>query len=207
MGRYLDSKCKLCRREGRKLYLKGERCYSQKCPLTKRKYPPGVHGPKGYPKLSDYGAQLREKQRTKRMYAVLERQFKKYFHEAERLPGDTGENFLRLLEMRLDNVLYRAGFAVSRNAARQLVSHGHMLVNERPVKIPSYRVKVGQTLQLKKTSRLRPRLEEEIKKRPEVPGWLSLDIKNMSCKMTASPKIEDLPQDVDTRLIVEFYRR
>ena len=210
MGRDLDPKCKKCRREGRKLFLKGERCYSPKCSMIKRKYPPGIHGAKGYPRLSGYGTQLREKQRTKRMYAILERQFKKYFREAERRLGDTGVNLLIFLESRLDNVIYRAGIATSRNTARQLVGHGHIEVNGKSVNIPSYQVKPGDVIQIKKTSRVFDRLQKENEARTskrEIPGWLTLDAKALSVKITAKPGPEDLPQDVDTRLIVEFYSR
>ena len=210
MGRDLDPKCKKCRREGKKLFLKGERCYSPKCPMIKRKYPPGIHGAKGYPRLSGYGIQLREKQRTKRMYGILERQFRNYFKKAENRPGDTGTNLLTLLESRLDNVIYRAGIAASRNTARQIIGHGHVEVNEKRVNIPSYQVKSGDTIQIKKTSHMFSRLQQESETRTtkgEIPDWLSLDSKALSIKVTVEPDIKDLAKEINTRLIVEFYSR
>jgi len=206
----IDKKCKICRREGEKLFLKGERCYTQKCALIKRKYPPGIHGPKGYPRLTDYGIRLREKQKVKRIYGISENSLKRYFNKAKKLSGSTEEAFLRLLESRLDNVIYKAGFAVSRSSARQLVNHGHFLVNGRKVNIPSYQVRVGDVITLKEKSRVRDKIINSLnffKGRSETPGWLTVDEKNLLIKIIRRIELEDLPKDINTKLIVEFYSR
>jgi len=210
MARDLSPKCKQCRREGRKLFLKGERCYTAKCPLTKRKYPPGFHGPKGYPRQSEYGLELRAKQQLKRGYRILEKQLKNYFKKASRQPGDVGENFVRLLEKRLDNVVWRAGFAVSRDAARQMVSHGNILVNGRRVDIPSYQVKVGDLIKVKPKERIIKQVKEIVAHplgEEKKMSWFSVDKENLEIKILSEPKAEDLPKDVDVRLVVQFYSR
>jgi len=210
MARDLSPKCKQCRREGRKLFLKGERCYTAKCPLTKRKYPPGFHGPKGYPRQSEYGLELRAKQQLKRGYRILEKQLKNYFKKASRQPGDVGENFVRLLEKRLDNVIWRAGFAVSRDAARQMVSHGNILVNGRRVDIPSYQVKVDDLIKVKPKERIIKQVKEIIAHplgEEKKMSWFSVDKENLEIKILSEPKAEDLPKDVDVRLVVQFYSR
>ena len=210
MARDLSPKCKQCRREGRKLFLKGERCYTTKCPLTKRKYPPGFHGPKGYSRQSEYGLELRAKQQLKRGYRILEKQFKNYFKKASRQPGDVGENFIRLLEKRLDNVVWRAGFAVSRDAARQMVSHGNILVNGRRVDIPSYQVKIGDLIKVKPKERIIKQIKEIVAHplgEEKKMSWFSVDKENLEIKILSEPKAEDLPKDVDVRLVVQFYSR
>jgi len=208
MARNLNPKCKQCRREGVKLFLKGERCYSPKCPMVKRKYPPGMHGSRLRKRISPYGLQLREKQKMKRIYRILERQFRNYFEKAQRKKGDTGINLLILLETRLDNVIYRANFAESRDAARQMVNHGHFKVNNRKVDIPSYQVKPKDVISLKEKSRLKTKIQGIIKaKEEECPDWLSIDEKNLKIKINDLPKEEDLPKNIDTKLIVEYYSR
>jgi len=205
------SKCKICRREGKKLFLKGERCYTTKCALVKRKYPPGFHGPKGYPRLSDYGRQLREKQRLKRSYDISEKQFKNYFEKAKSSIGNTEENFLILLEKRLDNVVYRMGFASSRRKAKQLISHGNILVNGRKLDIPSYQVSVGDEIQPKNKKNIIQQVQDNISqnkvKTEEMPSWLNLDTKNYQIKILKNPAPEDLLQDFEMELIVGFYSR
>ncbi|MCD6096742.1 30S ribosomal protein S4 [bacterium] len=212
MARDLSPKCKQCRREGRKLFLKGERCYTSKCALTRRKYPPGFHGPKGYPRQSEYSLELRQKQQLRRFYGILEAQLKNYFEKAKKQQGDIGENLLCLLEERLDNVVWRAGFAISRREARQLVNHGNILVNERRVDIPSYQVKVGDLVKVKPKQRIVKKVKQNIEKvlsldeRSKV-SWLSLDKDNLEVKVLSQPKPEDLPKDFNLRLIVQFYSR
>ncbi len=206
----INSKCKICRREGQKLFLRGERCYSAKCPLVKRKYPPGIHGPKGYPRQTEYGIRLREKQKLKRLYGLSENQLKKYFTQAKKKIGNTEGEFLKLLESRLDNVIYRAGFALNRISARQMVNHGHFLVNNRPVNIPSYQVEVGDEIKLKEKSRIKNKINDAIafnKGKFEVSGWLAVEEKTFSVKIIKKPELEDLPKDINVKLIVEFYSR
>lgn len=210
MGKYLGPKCKLCRREGKKLFLKGDLCNSAKCPFTKRKYPPGVHGNNRRIKLSEYGRQLREKQKTKRTYHLQEKQFKNYFVKATKKDGDAGENFLSLLETRLDNVVYRAGFAASRDMARQYVSHAHFRVNDKKINVASYSVRPGDTITLKVNSKITSAVEERVKsnvQKSDLPDWLKVDSKKMSIEMLTKPTGEQLPQEVDTKLIVEYYSR
>jgi small subunit ribosomal protein S4 len=210
MARNLDPKCKQCRREGIKLFLKGEKCFSPKCPLIKRNYPPGAHGPnKKFSHFSAYGKQLREKQKAKRSYRLLEKQFKNYYLKSLKSSGDTVENFLRLLEMRLDNIVYRLGLAGSRDLARQLINHGHILVNDKKVTIPSYQVRVGQEIGLKKKSLEIPQFKEQLDrlKKIEVPGWLSLTPEQSTGKVAALPKKEELALPFDPTLIIEFYSR
>ncbi len=203
-------KCKICRREGQKLFLRGERCYSIKCPLVRRKYPPGIHGPKGYLRLTEYGLRLREKQKLKRLYGVSENEMKRYFNQARKKIGNTEETILRLLETRLDNVIYRAGFALSRSSARQIVGHGHFFINNHKVNIPSYQVKTGDLIRPKENSRIKDKIASVIaffKGKTEPPAWLAVEEKTLSIKVIKGPDLDDLPKDINTKLIVEFYSR
>ncbi len=211
MARYKDSVCKLCRREEEKLFLKGERCLTPKCALERRPYPPGLHGRKAQfrRKVSDYGLQLRAKQKARRVYGVLERQFRRYFREAERRRGLTGTNLLVLLESRLDNVVYRLGFAQSRPQARQLVRHGHFEVNGRRVNIPSYLVQPGDVVTVRAGSRQKAGFKEitlDLEHRA-VPDWLSRDEKMLSGRVLALPDREDIDITINEQLIVEYYSR
>ena len=209
MARYVGPVCRLCRREGMKLFLKGERCYHEKCAVERRNVPPGHHGKGRKAKLQGYGLQLREKQRVKRMYGVLERQFRRYFHEADRRRGITGETLLQLLESRLDNVVYRLGFAVSRAQARQLVRHGHFLVNDRRADIPSFGLRVGDQVSVKASSVNNPAIayaQEEVKGRG-IPEWLDLDAASRSGRLMAVPTREQLNLPVQEQLIVELYSK
>lgn len=208
MSKYLGPKCKLCRREGEKLMLKGERCQTAKCAIVKKNYPPGMHGPKGRPRQSGYNLQLREKQKTKRIYNLLEKQFKLSFERALKQKGDAGENLLKILETRLDNVIYRLGFADSRAQARTLVSHGHFKVNEKKVNIPSFNVKTGDIIKIKDPSRSSKQfanLAEKIKK-IEIPGWLNLN-KDFSVKVLHQPAKENFEKKINASTIVEFYSK
>ncbi|MFA5644007.1 MAG: 30S ribosomal protein S4 [Patescibacteria group bacterium] len=211
MGKNLDSKCKQCRRIGEKLFLKGERCLSTKCAMVKRNYPPGFHGPKGKKRSSDYGLQLNEKQKTKKMYGLNENQFRTSFNKVQKKGGDVGPNFLRHLEMRLDSLIYRAGFASSRSLARQLVNHGHFSVNDRKVDVPSYQAKIGQIIKIKKSSKNNKYfrdLPEKLKNlSPELKSWLAVDIKELSAKVLHEPRPQDLPSNVKTHMIIEFYSK
>lgn len=207
MARYTDAKCRLCRREGAKLFLKGERCYSPKCPIERKgAVVPGQHGQKRRSRLSDYGRQLREKQKTKRLYGVLERQFKNYFKKAAKAKEATGERLLQFLETRLDNVVFRLGLAPSRSVARQLVSHGHVLVDGKKVNIPSYQVKPGQVVTLApkglKIDLVKKSLAEKERK---IPAWL--ERKAAVGKVARLPKREEMDIDIDEHLVVEFYSR
>lgn len=210
MPKYLGPKCKLCRREGEKLMLKGERCNTPKCPMVKRNYPPGVHGPKGRGRQSGYSLQLREKQKAKRTYNLFEKQFKLTFLKAKKQKGDVGENLMKMLETRLDNTVYRLGFACSRAQARTLVVHGHFKVNDQVVNIPSYQVKTGDTIKIKKIASNKVKqfnnLKEKLKK-IQIPGWLNLDLNEMTAKVLHSPAKEDLEQKINPSMIVEFYSR
>jgi len=209
MAKNLDPKCKQCRREGEKLMLKGERCNSPKCAMVKKNYPPGVHGPKGRGRQSDYSLQLREKQKAKRLYNLLEKQFKITFNKANKQKGDTGENLLKILETRLDNVVYRLGFADSRSQARQLVSHGHFTVNDKKVNIPSYQVKTGDIIKIKQSSKKNKifnNLDKKLKK-VEIPSWLDFNSKELSGKVLHQPSKDDLEMKINTQMIVEFYSR
>ncbi len=208
MARYTESVCRLCRREGAKLYLKADRCYSDKCAIDRRSYAPGQHG-QGRKKLSEYGIQLREKQKARRIYGVLERQFRTYFEKADRQKGVTGENLLRLLERRLDNVVYRLGFGGSRAEARQLVRHGHFTVNGRKVNIPSYLVRPGDEIAVKEASRNSPKFKEaaEILAHKNPPKWLELQPDQLRAKVLALPSREDIDAPVQEHLIVELYSR
>lgn len=208
MARYTESVCRLCRRENLKLFLKGDRCYSDKCAYDRRSYPPGQHG-KGRSKFSDYGIQLREKQKVKRMYGLMERQFRSYFRKAEKEKGITGTNLLILLERRLDNVVYRMGFANSRSQARQLVRHKHFLVNGRPVDIPSYLVRVGDVVEIKEKSRNAIPIVEamEAVARRGVPQWLEVEKENFKGTVKSFPSREDLTMPIQEQLIVELYSK
>ncbi len=211
MARYKDSVCKLCRREGEKLFLKGERCLSPKCALERRPYPPGLHGKQAQfrRKDSDYALQLRAKQKTRRVYGVLERQFRRYFRDAERRRGLTGTNLLVMLESRLDNVVYRLGFAASRPQARQFVRHGHFEVNGHKVNIPSYLVQPGDVVAVRPNSRNKAGFKEmavDLEHRP-VPGWLSRDEIALSGRVLDLPTREDIDVTINEQLIVEYYSR
>ncbi|ACL68905.1 30S ribosomal protein S4 [Halothermothrix orenii] len=208
MARYKGPVCRLCRREGEKLYLKGQRCYTDKCAIDRRSYPPGEHGRRRN-KPTEYGMQLREKQKVKRIYGILEKQFKRYFDMAEKMPGVTGENFLSILERRLDNVVYRLGLATSRNEARQFVLHGHILVNGRKVNIPSYLVDEGDVISVKDSSRKSKRFKEVFEFNEDLtpPKWLSVNLEKAEGKVVAMPTREDIDYPVEEHLIVEFYSR
>lgn len=208
MARYTESVCRLCRRENFKLYLKGDRCYSDKCALERRSYAPGQHG-QSRPKFSSYGQQLREKQKVKRMYGLREKQFRNFFERAEKQKGITGTNLLVLLERRLDNMVYRLGFAHSRQEARQLVQHCHFLINGRKVNIPSYLVKVGDVIELREKSRTNPRIIDALEgvARRGIPSWLELDRENFRGRILALPQREDITMPIKEQLIVEFYSK
>ncbi len=208
MARYTSAQCRLCRREGMKLFLKGERCLTSKCALERRAYPPGQHG-QGRTKRSDYGLQLREKQKVRRMYGVLEKQFRLYYQRAARMRGVTGENLLQLLERRLDNAVYRLGMATSRKDARQLVSHGHLLINGRRVDIPSIQVKEGDVIEVRERSKKLTRIEGslELKAAGETPAWLELDRDAMKATVKALPTRDDIQLPIQESLIVELYSK
>jgi len=211
MARYKDAVCKLCRREGEKLFLKGERCYSPKCAFERRPYPPGSHGKQAQfrRKVSDYGRQLRAKQKARRAYGVFERQFRRYFREAEQRRGLTGANLLILLETRLDNIVYRLGFAASRPQARQLVRHGHLDVNGHKVNIPSYLVQPGDIVTVRQRSRQKAYFRDLANDLPHrsVPEWLSRDDEAMVGRVMALPERKDIDIAFDEQLIVEYYSR
>lgn len=209
MARYTEAKCKLCRREGMKLYLKGERCFSSSCAIERRPHPPGQHGRRRGRKPSDYKLQLREKQKVRAIYGVLERQFRLYYAEANRRQGPTGENLFNLLEKRLDSVVYRLGFAPSRSAARQLVRHKHVLVNGNVADIPSMQVKVGSLLAIRESSRNIPMVLESLKnpaKRERLP-FVETDEKKLEGRLIAEPRLADLPIPIQENLIVELYSK
>ena len=209
MARYIGPVCRLCRREGMKLFLKGERCYTEKCAIEKRNLPPGQHGKLRKAKLVGYGLQLREKQKVKRIYGVLEDQFRGYFETADRTKGITGEVLLQLLERRLDNVVYRLGLATSRPQARQLVRHGHFQVNGKKVDIPSYSVRQGDVVTIIGRSQKNPTIEhamEEVKGRG-IPGWLSFDPNAISGRIMSMPTREQINLPVQEQLIVELYSK
>lgn len=208
MARYTGPQCKLCRREGQKLYLKGDRCYTGKCGIDRRSYAPGQHG-QGRKKVSEYGMQLREKQKARRYYGVLEKQFRNTYYKAARQPGVTGENLLRLLERRLDNVIYRLGLAASRSEARQLVLHGHFRVNGRKVTIPSFRVRVGDEITIRDKSKESPRVKELMERAAEntLPAWLEYDAEQHKGRVVALPSREQIDTPVKETLIVELYSK
>lgn len=212
MARDLTNKCKLCRRAGEKLFLKGDRCATPKCAIIRRAYPPGVHGAKGRRNQSEFGQQLAMKQKMKRVYGVLERQFKKYFNEVKDKPGVTGDMLLQKLELRLDNVIFRAGFAANRRQSRQLVRHSHFLVNGKKVNIPSFEVKVGDLVGVKATKASNAYFKQlddilEAKKTAAAPGWLEIDTDSRSIKIKTKPTKDDVRMNLDAQMVVEFYSR
>lgn len=208
MARYRDANCKLCRREGEKLFLKGARCFSDKCAFERRPNPPGQHGMNMRRKISEYGLQLREKQKVRRLYGILEKQFHHYFELAERKPGVTGENLLRFLEIRLDNIIYRLGFAPSRKSARQLVRHGHITVNDRIVDIPSYLVKPNQVIRVADKSRKLDIIHGALKdQRGELIPWLRLNKAALEGELLEYPTREEIPVTASEQLIVELYSK
>lgn len=206
MARYTGPSCRLCRREGQKLFLKGDRCYSGKCGVDKRPYPPGQHG-QGRKKLSEYGLQLREKQKAKRFYGVLETQFSNYFDKAAKKSGITGENLLQMLETRLDNTVFRMGFASSRKEARQLVLHGHFAVNGHKETIPSFAVKEGDVIVVRDKSTNSPKFKEIKEMTISVPVWMTVDVDKLQGKVIALPRREDIDTPVEEHLIVELYSK
>ncbi len=209
MARYTDASCRLCRRENLKLFLKGDRCYGDKCAFERRPYPPGQHGQRRGGKYSDYQLQLREKQKVKRIYGVLERQFRRYYERAEKQKGITGTNLLMLLECRLDNMVYRMGFASSRTQARQLVRHSHFLVNKRKVNMPSFQVKVGDVVEVREGSRKLPVILEAMETvvRRGTPSWVEVDKENFRGTLKALPTREELTMPIQEQLIVELYSK
>ena len=208
MSRIIESACRLCRREGQKLFLKGTRCYTDKCAYERRPYPPGQAGQKRL-KFSEFSLQLREKQKVRRYYGVFEKQFRGYYYNANRMKGDTGLNFLRQLEMRLDNVIYTLGYASSRREAKQLIRHNHFLVNTKRVNIPSFLLKVGDVLEVREKSRDRAKILTSIEsaKKREVPGWLSAEHKNFIGKVKSLPERDQITLSIAENMIVEFYSR
>ncbi len=208
VARYSEALCRICRRETEKLFLKGDRCFTEKCAIERRQYPPGQHGQRRG-KLSDYGVQLREKQKVRKIYGLLENQFRSTFERAERKKGVTGEVLLQLLECRLDNVAYRMGFAPNRNSARQLVTHGHFRVNGRKVNIPSYVVRVGDVVELKEASRSIAMVVDNVSKMEHrgVPAWLEVDFSNFKGKVLQLPTREDIQLPANEQLIVELYSK
>ncbi|OGF28496.1 30S ribosomal protein S4 [Candidatus Falkowbacteria bacterium RIFOXYB2_FULL_34_18] len=209
MAKDLSPKCKLCRRAGEKLILKGERCKTTKCAMVKRNYPPGFHGPKNRKRLSDYGMQLNEKQKAKRQYNMLEKQFKLTFDKAKKSSGNLGENFLQLLETRFDNVVYRLGIASSRPQARQMIGHGLFTINGKKVNIPSYIVKTGDIVEIKnnkKNAKIFSNLAERLKKQ-EIPGWLNFDFSKLAAKVLMQPEMKSFKPNFNVQIIVEYYSR
>jgi small subunit ribosomal protein S4 len=209
MGRYIDSSCRLCRRERQKLFLKGTKCFTEKCPVERRAYPPGQHGQNRRQKISEYGVQLREKQKIRRMYGLMEEQFRNYFEKALRQTGRTGETLVRMLECRLDNVVYRLGFAPSRKSARQLVVHGHLLVNSNVVNIPSYLLRAGDVVQIREKSKKLDVIHSSMKRMKDsaMLPWLSLDKAAMSGTFLSVPERADIPLNANEQLIVELYSK
>lgn len=209
MARYVGPKCKICRREGEKLFLRGSRCYTDKCAFTRRGYPPGTHGRVGRRKLTSYATQLREKQKVKAIYGLLEQQFRKTFALANRMSGNTGENLLVLLERRLDSVIYQLGIASSRTQARQLVRHGNILINGKKVSIPSYLVKIGQEIKLAEKQKKNPAVMRALEERDldRIAGWLKLNRESLSGTVLRYPKRDDITMPIQESLIVEFYSK
>ena len=209
MARYTEALCRLCRRENLKLFLKGDRCYGDKCAFDRRPYAPGQHGQRRGGKISDYQLQLREKQKVKRIYGVLEKQFRRYYFQAEKKKGITGTNLLLLLECRIDNIVYRMGFATSRNQARQLVRHNHFLVNGNKTNIPSYQVKVDDVIEIKEKSRNVPMFSEAMETvvRRGIPNWMEVDKDTFKGTLRAIPSREDLTMPIQEQLIVELYSK
>jgi len=209
MGKNLAPKCKQCRRLGQKLLLKGDRCSTPKCALVTRNYAPGMHGPKGKKRSSDYGLQLAEKQKARKIYGLMEKQFCLTFDKARKQTGDTGKNFLKFLEMRLDNVIHHAGWGASHTQARQLVNHGHFIVNNRKVDVPSFTMKIGDVIKIKKASsknRFFRDLGEKMKK-VELPSWLHFNAADLSIKVLHEPGENDMPKNINVQMIIEFYSK
>jgi small subunit ribosomal protein S4 len=208
MARYTESVCRICRREGAKLFLKGSRCYTKKCAFERRPTPPGQHGVRRR-KVGEYGLQLREKQKVRKTYGVLERQFRNYFLAASKHSGVTGEYLLRTLELRLDNVVYRAGFAPSRAAARQLVAHRHFAVNGRPTDIPSFQLKPGDRIEVREARRAREpfKVAKETLRNHQGPEWLTIDPATLSATIVTPPSRDQMPLDLNEQLVVEYYSR
>ncbi len=208
MARYTDSVCKLCRREKQKLFLKGQKCFTEKCPIETRNYPPGEHGLSRRSKISEYGVQLREKQKIKRMYGLLETQFRNYFDKAIKHKGRTGENLIKLLESRLDNVVYRIGFASSRKLGRQLIRHGHILVNDRKVDIPSYILSPGDVIRINEKSKKMDAIHNALKRvKDSTYSWLSIDKASLSGTFIQVPERADVPLNANEQLVVELYSK
>jgi len=209
MARYRGPVCRLCRREGEKLFLKGDRCNTEKCAIERRAYAPGQHGRDRRLRITAYGLQLREKQKARRIYGIMERQFRNYFYEAARLPGVTGVNLLQILEARLDNLVYRLGFAPSRPSARQLVLHGHFTVNGRKASVPSYRVRPGDVISVRDTSRGLPLIQESAETRAgrDLPEWLESNPKTMKGRLLRVPSRETIPTTIQENMIVELYSK
>lgn len=206
MARYTGATCKLCRREGMKLFLKGDRCYTDKCAFVRRSYAPGQHGA-SRKKMSNYGMQLREKQKAKRIYGILEGQFRKYYEKADRMKGITGENLLMLLELRLDNVVYKLGYGASRNEARQLVTHGHFLVNGKRVDIPSFKVSVNDVITVCDNSKATEKFKTFAENPKPLPKWITANNENFQGTIVALPTREDIDVPVNETLIVELYSK
>jgi small subunit ribosomal protein S4 len=209
MGRYIEASCRLCRRERQKLFLKGTKCFTEKCPVERRGYPPGQHGQARKSKVSDYGVQLREKQKIRRMYGLMEEQFRKYFEQALKQTGRTGETLIRTLERRLDNVVYRLGFAPSRKAARQLVRHGHFIVNDTVVDIPSYLMNPGDVIHVRDRSKKLEIIHSSMKRMKDsaMLPWLSLDKAQMTGTFLNVPERADIPLNANEQLVVELYSK
>ncbi len=209
MAKYTGAVCRICRRENLKLFLKGDRCYGEKCAFERRAYAPGQHGQRRTGKMSDYHLQLREKQKVRRIYGILEKQFRRYYYRAEKQKGVTGTNLLILLETRLDNIVFRMGFASSRTQARQLVRHGHFLVNGKPVNIPSFQVKTGNVVEVKEGSRKVPAILEAVETvvRRGIPNWLDVEKESFRGVVKALPKREELAMPIQEQLIIELYSK
>ena len=209
MARNLDPKCRQCRREGEKLFLKAEKCFTEKCAIEKRNYPPGQHGQRRSSRLSDYGVQLREKQKLRRIYGVLEKQFRSYYAEADRKKGITGENLLQMLESRLDNVTYKMGLGGSRSEARQIVRHNSILVNGKRVNIPSYQVQPGDNITVSDKSKDQLRIKAALEAADErgLPEWLEVDVKKLTGTFKNRPERDDLPSTINESLVVELYSK
>ncbi|RKZ00197.1 MAG: 30S ribosomal protein S4 [Ignavibacteriae bacterium] len=208
MARYTGSVCKLCRRERQKLFLKGQKCFTEKCPIETKNYPPGEHGLNRRAKVSEYGIQLREKQKIKRIYGLLETQFRNYFDKANKQKGITGENLVKLLESRFDNVIYRLGFAASRKQARQLIRHRHFMINDRLVDIPSYSLSAGDVLKLKEKSKKLDTIHSSLKRvKDSTYSWLTVDKANLLGTFVQVPEREDIPLNANEQLVVELYSK
>jgi small subunit ribosomal protein S4 len=208
MARYTGSVCKLCRRERQKLFLKGQKCFTEKCPIETKNYPPGEHGLSRRTKVSEYGIQLREKQKIKRIYGLLETQFRNYFDKANKQKGITGENLVKLLESRFDNVIYRLGFAASRKQARQLIRHRHFMINDRLVDIPSYSLSAGDVLKLKEKSKKLDTIHSSLKRvKDSTYSWLTVDKANLLGTFVQVPEREDIPLNANEQLVVELYSK